>query len=126
MRLSEVLISLLIFSTVTSAVLQVSFSVSKNSKVAVETGNNNFQVLEIDMKIRNCIHSLSFPYWKPFTLYEDEIKNEILIKLEEDGIEVLDTQFFSKNDRYFVQFSWKFSNKIYSTVDSISNYKIVE
>ncbi len=126
MRMSEVMIALLIFAIVTATVFNVSFSVIRNSKSSVECSNNNLLMLETDMKIRNCIHSVSFSYWKAFELYESTISSEISMKLKELGVDVLKTQTYSRGRKYFIQITWKSGNRIVSTVDSISNYKIID
>ena len=86
MNLTELLASLAIFLTASSAFTESLISVKQNIERSVKKSESAVMLLETDSALRKKIRSLEIPYWKNFDSSFKPLKENLELFCEEKGI----------------------------------------
>lgn len=89
MNLTELLASLAIFLTASSAFTESLISVKQNIERSVKKSESAVMLLETDSALRKKIRSLEIPYWKNFDSSFKPLKENLELFCEEKGIKAV-------------------------------------
>ena len=122
MRISEVLISILIFCLTSICFLQVLPFFSKEEEKTKTGIKDSILILENDEKIRNEIRKIEIPYWKNtdnvYQSYILGIKNNLTL----EGAEILSVEALKNKGRVEgLKVLWIYKNKKIETEERFSS-----
>ncbi len=122
MRISEVLISILIFCLTSICFLQVLPFFSKGEEKTKTGIKDSILILENDEKIRNEIRKIEIPYWKNtdnvYQSYILGIKNNLTL----EGAEILSVEALKNKGRVEgLKVLWIYKNKKIETEERFSS-----
>lgn len=121
MNLTELLASLAIFLTASSAFTESLISVKQNIERSVKKSESAVMLLETDSALRKKIRSLEIPYWKNFDSSFKPLKENLELFCEEKGIEAVSvcSVYDKKRKAEGIKIEWMHDGKKYETREFI-------
>ena len=121
MNLTELLASLAIFLTASSAFTESLISVKQNIERSVKKSESAVMLLETDSALRKKIRSLEIPYWKNFDSSFKPLKENLELFCEEKGIKAVSVcSVYDKKRRVEgIKIEWMHDGKKYETRELI-------
>lgn len=121
MKLTEVLISIAVFLIVTVVLTASLINVRRSIAKTEHYSESLMTVMNKDMFVRKTINEIRIPYWKNFDSVFDEIKKNLEIEFNQQGIHVMSvsTVYDKRNNAEGIRVEWKYNNKVYISQEFI-------
>lgn len=123
MKITELLISIVIFSLVMIASFTCYVTFMKNQNRVLEETKNAESVLEIDNQIRKKIESCKIPYYENSEKKVELFMQQLLYNNYFTNCEVVNSCVIMDKNKNFVglEVEWKYKEKLYKTKELFSS-----